>query len=146
MASPTVGAGSAALADLGIFARGSRRSHITNQCWKWAVNCGGAAYPSFWTIVAVADPLYSHLYHPLNSSSHPFDESEPPITMPLSPEEAVTFKVEGSIAIITLNIPKKLNAMTQDLYFRTATLLQEIAKMDNVLITILTGNGRFFSA
>ncbi len=63
-------------------------------------------------------------------------------------EEAVllSFSHDKRIAIITLNLEKKLNALTQDCYFRIATLLQEIAKMDDVLVTILTGKGRFFSA
>lgn len=66
--------------------------------------------------------------------------------MSVPPEQAITLKVEDTIATITLNLPKKLNALTQDLYFRISCLLQEVAKMDQVVITILTGNGRFFSA
>ncbi|KAF7846337.1 hypothetical protein BT93_L4523 [Corymbia citriodora subsp. variegata] len=61
-------------------------------------------------------------------------------------QQEVTFKTQGRIAIITLNIPKKLNAMTQDHYYRVAMLLHEIAARDDIVITILTGNGRFFSA
>ncbi|KAF4556719.1 Enoyl-CoA hydratase/isomerase-like protein 5 [Elsinoe fawcettii] len=61
-------------------------------------------------------------------------------------EQEVTFETKGRIAIITLNLPKKLNAMTQDLYYRVAQLMHEIAARDDIYITILTGNGRFFSA
>ncbi|TKX19438.1 3,2-trans-enoyl-CoA isomerase [Elsinoe australis] len=61
-------------------------------------------------------------------------------------EQEVTFETRGRIAIITLNLPKKLNAMTQDLYYRVAQLMHEIAARDDIYITILTGNGRFFSA
>ncbi|KAF2150598.1 peroxisomal d3,d2-enoyl-CoA isomerase [Myriangium duriaei CBS 260.36] len=61
-------------------------------------------------------------------------------------EQAITFETRGRIAIITLNLPKKLNALTQDLYYRIATLMHEIAERDDIKITILTGNGRFFSA
>jgi len=58
----------------------------------------------------------------------------------------VTLETKGKIAIITLNIEKKLNAMNQDNYFRLATLMHEVAAMDEITVTVLTGNGRFFSA
>ncbi|KAM0713508.1 hypothetical protein Q7P37_010470 [Cladosporium fusiforme] len=58
----------------------------------------------------------------------------------------VTLEVRGKVAIITLNIEKKLNAMTQDHYFRLAQLMREVAKRDDVFVTVLTGKGRFFSA
>ena len=61
-------------------------------------------------------------------------------------EDEVTLTTRGRIAIITLNLPKKLNAMTQDLYYRLAQLLHKVAAMDDIYITVLTGNGRFFSA
>ena len=61
-------------------------------------------------------------------------------------EQDVTLDVKGSIAQITLNMPKKLNAMTQDHYYRLAQLMRQVAAMDEVYITILTGRGRFFSA
>jgi len=51
-----------------------------------------------------------------------------------------------SIAIITINREHKLNALTQDHYFRIACLLYEVARMEKVLVTVLTGKGRFFSA
>lgn len=61
-------------------------------------------------------------------------------------ESDVTLTIDGKIAIITLNIPHKLNALTQAHYFRIATLLREVADRDDIYITILTGKGRFFSA
>lgn len=64
----------------------------------------------------------------------------------LSPEEAITLETRGKFAIITLCNEKKLNAMTQDYYFRISQLLREIAKRDDIYITVLTGKGRFFSA
>ncbi len=63
-----------------------------------------------------------------------------------TPEEAVTLETRGKMAIITLCMEKKLNAMTQDLYYRLAMLMREIAARDDIYITILTGKGRFFSA
>ena len=63
-----------------------------------------------------------------------------------TPEECVLFRKQGRLAIITLNIPSKLNAMNSDNYYRLSCLMQDIAKMSDISITILTGNGRFFSA
>jgi len=61
-------------------------------------------------------------------------------------EDEVTFEVKGKIAIIKLNQPKKLNALGQPQYFRLASLLREIAEKDEIVFTVLTGTGRFFSA
>lgn len=63
-----------------------------------------------------------------------------------SAEEAITLTTEGKIAIITLNLPQKLNALTQDLYYRLSCLLREVAARNDIYITILTGKGRYFSA
>lgn len=63
-----------------------------------------------------------------------------------SPEEAVLYREQGRIAIITLNQPKKLNAMTQPYYYRVSCLLRDIAANPAISITVITGNGRFFSA
>lgn len=52
----------------------------------------------------------------------------------------------GRVAIVTIDRQKKLNALTQNHYFRIAELLLDIAKMDEVVITVVTGKGRFFSA
>ncbi len=60
--------------------------------------------------------------------------------------EVVTLTKKGRIAIITLNQPRKLNAMNQDAYYRLSCLLQDVAKMNDISITVLTGTGRFFSA
>ncbi|KAI4120596.1 MAG: hypothetical protein LQ338_006897 [Usnochroma carphineum] len=60
--------------------------------------------------------------------------------------QSITLTIEGKIAIITLNLPQKLNALTQDLYYRLSCLLREVAARNNIYITILTGKGRYFSA
>lgn len=60
--------------------------------------------------------------------------------------EPITLTTRDKIAIITLNLPQKLNALTQDLYYRLSSLLREIAARDDIYITILTGRGRYFSA
>lgn len=61
-------------------------------------------------------------------------------------EEQITLTTQGKIAIITLNFEKKLNALTQDLYYRLSCLMREIAARDDIYITVLTGKGRYFSA
>ncbi len=61
-------------------------------------------------------------------------------------EQEVTLDIKGKVAIITINLEKKLNAMTQDHYYRLSTLMREVAARDDVYITVLTGKGRFFSA
>ena len=61
-------------------------------------------------------------------------------------EEQITLTTRGKIAIITLNVEKKLNALTQDLYYRLSCLMREVATRDDIYITILTGKGRYFSA
>lgn len=60
--------------------------------------------------------------------------------------DQITLTTEGKIATITLNLPKKLNALTQDLYYRLSCVMREVAKRDDIYITILTGKGRYFSA
>jgi peroxisomal 3,2-trans-enoyl-CoA isomerase len=60
--------------------------------------------------------------------------------------ETVTLTKKGRIAVITLNQPKKLNAMDQDAYYRLSCLMRDVAAMPDISITVLTGTGRFFSA
>jgi peroxisomal 3,2-trans-enoyl-CoA isomerase len=60
--------------------------------------------------------------------------------------EPITLEVQGKIAIITLNIERKLNALTADLYYLLGKLMREVAAKDEVIITVLTGKGRYFSA
>lgn len=53
---------------------------------------------------------------------------------------------DNGIAIITLNVPEKLNALGGQEYFNLAAALHEIAERDDIYITVLTGTGRYFSA
>ena len=64
----------------------------------------------------------------------------------MSAEEAITIEYRSKVAIITLNQPKKLNALTSDLYYRLAMCMHEVASRDDIYVTVLTGKGRFFSA
>ena len=63
-----------------------------------------------------------------------------------SPSDPILFTLSGPIAIITLNLPHKLNALSGDLYRELAHLLRKVADMPDITITLLTGTGRFFSA
>ncbi|KAG0135179.1 ClpP/crotonase-like domain-containing protein [Tuber indicum] len=60
--------------------------------------------------------------------------------------EPILLKVKKNVALITLNQPKKLNALTGDLYFGLAQVMRKVAAIEEVTITVLTGTGRYFSA
>ncbi|RMZ83768.1 hypothetical protein DV738_g957, partial [Chaetothyriales sp. CBS 135597] len=66
--------------------------------------------------------------------------------MSASLEEQIAYRTVGRTAIITLNNPGELNALTSDHYFRISCLLRRIAEDPNITTTVLTGTGRFFSA
>ena len=66
--------------------------------------------------------------------------------MSASPEDSISLTTRGKIAIITLNVEKKLNALNQELYYRLSCLMREVAARDDIYITVLTGKGRYFSA
>lgn len=59
---------------------------------------------------------------------------------------AVTIGYHGSIAIIMLNKPQKLNSLTKDEFYELATLLREADGRPEIIVTLLIGKGRFFSA
>lgn len=63
-------------------------------------------------------------------------------------EDAKTITIEylGRVAVITITNEKKLNALNQEGYFSLSQALREVATHDEVVITVLTGKGRFFSA
>ncbi|KIW95159.1 uncharacterized protein Z519_03743 [Cladophialophora bantiana CBS 173.52] len=67
-------------------------------------------------------------------------------TLSPDPEQIVTLRTSGRVAIITLNNPQKLNAMRQQDTFRLSCLLRQVAAMPEITITIITGKGRFFCA
>ncbi len=57
---------------------------------------------------------------------------------------SVDCKLDGNIAIVTLNRPDKLNAMTDSMYARVKTLFTEFQADDKVRAVILAGAGRAF--
>lgn len=64
----------------------------------------------------------------------------------MASEEPITIEYRAPLAIITLNVPKKLNALGGDAYYKLARAMYEVAEHDEIFITVLTGKGRFFSA
>jgi peroxisomal 3,2-trans-enoyl-CoA isomerase len=60
--------------------------------------------------------------------------------------DTVNVQYKGRVAIITINNPKKLGALNGDGYYQLAKLMREVATHDEVIITVLTGTGAFFSA
>ncbi|KAI4615319.1 uncharacterized protein J4E87_009212 [Alternaria ethzedia] len=63
-----------------------------------------------------------------------------------SPNSPILLTYTNKTAIITLNVPKKLNALDADTYYLLARAMNEVAARSDIYITILTGRGRFFSA
>ncbi|KAF2742931.1 peroxisomal d3,d2-enoyl-CoA isomeras-like protein [Sporormia fimetaria CBS 119925] len=61
-------------------------------------------------------------------------------------DSPIKVEYRGKLAIITLNQPKKLNALNGDGYYALASAMYEVAARDDIYITVLTGSGRFFSA
>ncbi|GBD14405.1 putative enoyl-CoA hydratase echA8 [bacterium HR25] len=59
---------------------------------------------------------------------------------------SVEYRREGRIAIITLNRPEKLNAISPEMYEEISARLQEIDRDPEVWVGIVTGAGRAFSA
>lgn len=62
------------------------------------------------------------------------------------PIDQVKLEIRGRVAIITINQPKKLGALSQDLFFHLSQLMRHVDGRNDVFITVLTGTGRFFSA
>ncbi|KAM5354588.1 hypothetical protein ACJ41O_001235 [Fusarium nematophilum] len=64
----------------------------------------------------------------------------------MSGQELVHIVYDGKFAIITLNNPAKFNSLTQGSYYRLGSLLREADANDDVVVTLLIGEGSFFSA
>ena len=59
---------------------------------------------------------------------------------------SVEYKLDGNVAIVTLNRPDKLNAMTDPMYERVTELFAGFQTDDRVRAVILTSAGRAFCA
>ncbi len=60
--------------------------------------------------------------------------------------DVVLYEIDGPIALVTLNRPEKLNALSYGLIDRFMGLLDEIERAEAIHAVILTGAGRAFSA
>lgn len=60
--------------------------------------------------------------------------------------EVVSYTTRGKFAIVTLNKPEKLNALTLKEFYDLANVLSEINERADIVVTVLIGTGRFFSA
>ena len=62
------------------------------------------------------------------------------------PEKTVLFEKRGSIAVVTLNRPQSLNALSADLVGECILTLHTLEHDDAVRVVVLTGAGRAFCA
>ena len=62
----------------------------------------------------------------------------------MSASDEFKFSVEDRVGILTLNRPKRLNAMTWDLALELVDLLRDLRTNDEVGAIVLTGEGRGF--
>ncbi len=67
--------------------------------------------------------------------------------MPGVDTKFVKYEVKNRVAWVTLNRPEAMNALSQGLLADLGTVFREVARDDDVLVVILTGEGgRAFSA
>lgn len=59
--------------------------------------------------------------------------------------ELVLYEVRGSVAVITLNRPEKLNALSRALWVQLDAAFQEAEQDESVSVIVLAANGRAFS-
>jgi enoyl-CoA hydratase len=60
--------------------------------------------------------------------------------------ETITFEKDGPIGVLTLNVPKKLNAISDKLVGEVNAALDVAENDDDVRVVVLTGAGRAFCA
>jgi peroxisomal 3,2-trans-enoyl-CoA isomerase len=66
--------------------------------------------------------------------------------MSSSKYQDIIFEIVGRIGIIKFNRPKSLNSFGGKLMVETITALRELNEHPDTVFTVLTGEGRFFSA
>ena len=54
--------------------------------------------------------------------------------------------IEGNVGTIKINRPKTLNSLVGEVYTELIKALREMAENPQVVVTVLTGEGRFFSS
>lgn len=61
-------------------------------------------------------------------------------------EPVISLEYRGRFAILTVDKPGKLNALSRMQYYDLAQKLREIATHDEVFVTVILATGRYFSA
>lgn len=57
----------------------------------------------------------------------------------------VSYTTRGKFAIVRLNKPQKLNALSLEEFYDLANTLHEIDQQSDICVTVPTGTGRFLS-
>ncbi|KAG6032517.1 hypothetical protein E4U41_007220, partial [Claviceps citrina] len=60
--------------------------------------------------------------------------------------QTISVEYRGRVAMLTISNEKKLGALNHDGYYALGAAMNEIAGHDEVVTTVMTGTGRFFSA
>merc|ERR1719369_1928915 len=63
-----------------------------------------------------------------------------------SPLVTTALEMEGQVAVITLNNPSKLNALTEPMGDALISSVEELKDLKDLRVAILTGSGKAFSA
>jgi len=101
------------------------------------------------TTPSFSSPLFSSSFSPKSNSSSfiqlrfyatPTTEGAAPV------EEPVKFEKRGSVGIITLNRPKALNALNDELFRSLYAALQSLEKDNDIGAIVLTGSKKAFAA
>lgn len=61
-------------------------------------------------------------------------------------DSVISLEYRGRVAVLTIANEKKLNALSQAQYFELAQKLRQVAKRDDVCVTVILARGKFFSA
>ncbi|KAG7195922.1 uncharacterized protein KQ657_002308 [Scheffersomyces spartinae] len=64
----------------------------------------------------------------------------------MSEGKDILYEVRGKVAIITLNLPKALNALNFDQYLLLGKLMEKADAEESTAVTIIQSTGRFWSA
>ncbi len=66
--------------------------------------------------------------------------------MNAKPQAAVLLNKSAGVATITLNRPKRLNALSEEVILELQGILNGLAASDDLRCVVLEGNGKAFSA
>lgn len=61
-------------------------------------------------------------------------------------QEDISYQVRDKTTIITLNIPKKYNALNGEQYMKLAKFVEQADREEDTLVTMIQSSGKFFSA